>query len=94
MSILSNYSDGFFDVSAAHGFLPTKAPMVKLPSTYSDLQNVLDAMPVVLNEKEFGLLHTPNAIVAPVLAIQNHVEAIEWPPRIRINGLLVENFIF
>jgi len=51
MSILSNYSDGFFDVSAAHGFLPSKAPMVKLPSTYSDLQNVLDAMPVVLNEK-------------------------------------------
>ena len=94
MSILSNYSDGFFDVSAAHGFLPTKAPMVKLPSTYSDLQNVLDAMPVVLNEKEFGLLHTPNAIVAPVLAIQNHVEAIEKETDIFVLQALFRSYSF
>ena len=94
MSILSNYSDGFFDVSAAHGFLPTKAPMVKLPSTYSDLQNVLDAMPVVLNEKEFGLLHTANAIVAPVLAIQNHVEAIEKETDIFVLQALFRSYSF
>jgi indoleamine 2,3-dioxygenase len=94
MFILSNYSDGFFDVSAAHGFLPTKAPMVKLPSTYSDLQNVLDAMPVVLNEKEFGLLHTPNAIVAPVLAIQNHVEAIEKETDIFVLQALFRSYSF
>ena len=94
MSILSNYSDGFFDVSAAHGFLPTKAPMVKLPATYNDLQNVLDAMPVVLNEKEFGLLHTPNAIVAPVLAIENHVEAIEKETDIFVLQALFRSYSF
>ena len=94
MSILSNYSDGFFDVSAAHGFLPTKAPMVKLPATYSDLQNVLDAMPVVLNEKEFGLLHTPNAIVAPVLAIENHVDAIEKETDIFVLQALFRSYSF
>ena len=94
MSILSNYSDGFFDVSAEHGFLPTKAPMVKLPSTYSDLQNVLDAMPVVLNEKEFGFLHTPNGIVAPVLAIENHVEAIEKETDIFVLQALFRSYSF
>jgi indoleamine 2,3-dioxygenase len=94
MSILSNYSDGFFDVSAAHGFLPTKAPMVKLPATYSDLQNVLDTMPVVLNEKEFGLLNTPNAIVAPVLAIKNHVEAIEKETDIFVLQALFRSYSF
>ena len=94
MSILSNYTDGFFDVSAAHGFLPTKAPMVKLPATYNDLQNVLDAMPVVLNEKEFGLLNTPNAIVAPVLAIQNHVEDIEKETDIFILQALFRSYSF
>jgi len=77
MSILSNYSDGFFNVSAAHGFLPVKAPMVKLPSEYADLQAVLDKMPVVLNENEFGYLNTEDGIVAPTLAIKNHLEAIE-----------------
>jgi hypothetical protein len=58
MSILSNYSDSFFDVSAKYGFLPIKAPMVKLPNVYNDLQIVLDQMPVVLNENEFGLNNT------------------------------------
>jgi hypothetical protein len=77
MSILSNYSDGFFNVSAAHGFLPVKAPMVKLPSNYADLQAVLDNMPVVLNETEFGYLNTEDGIVAPTLAIKNHVAAVE-----------------
>jgi hypothetical protein len=76
MSILSNYSDGFFNVSAAHGFLPVKAPMVKLPSVYADLQAVLDKMPVVLNETEFGYLNTEDGIVAPTLAIQNHLAAV------------------
>ena len=68
--------------------------MVKLPSTYSDLQNVLDTMPVVLNEKEFGLLHTPNGIVAPVLAIQNHVEAIEKETDIFVLQALFRSYSF
>ncbi len=77
MSILSNYSDGFFNVSAAHGFLPVKAPMVKLPSEYADLQAVLDQMPVVLNDNEFGYLNTEDGIVAPTLAIKNHLATVE-----------------
>jgi hypothetical protein len=51
-------------------------------------------MPVVLNEKEFGLLHTPNAIVAPVLAIQNHVEAIEKETDIFVLQALFRSYSF
>ena len=94
MSILSNYSDGFFNVSAAHGFLPVKAPMVKLPSEYADLQAVLDKMPVVLNENEFGYLNTEDGIVAPTLAIKNHLEAIEKEEDIFVLQALFRSYSF
>jgi indoleamine 2,3-dioxygenase len=94
MSILSNYSDGFFDVSAKYGFLPIKAPMVKLPNVYTDLQNVLDQMPVVLNENEFGLLNTIDAIVAPVLAIKNHLEDVEKEEDIFVLQALFRSYSF
>ena len=94
MSILSNYSDGFFDVSAAHGFLPVKAPMVKLPIMYADLQAVLDNMPVVLNESEFGYLNTEDGIVAPTLAIQNHLAAVEKEEDIFVLQALFRSYSF
>ena len=65
MPILSNYTDGFFNVGASNGFLPIKAPLVILPEKYKALQDILDAMPVVLGENLNGLLNEPDAIVAP-----------------------------
>jgi indoleamine 2,3-dioxygenase len=94
MSILSNYTDGFFNVSAAHGFLPIKAPMVKLPNSYADLQAVLDLMPVVLNENEFGYLNEVDGIVAPTLAIKNHVDEIEKEENIFILQALFRSYSF
>jgi indoleamine 2,3-dioxygenase len=94
MSILSNYSDGFFDVSAAHGFLPVKAPMVKLPSVYADLQALLDKMPVVLNENEFGYLNTEDGIVAPTLAIKNHLDTVEKEEDIFVLQALFRSYSF
>jgi len=94
MSIKSNYSDGFFDVSATHGFLPIKAPLVKLPTVYNDLQEVLDKMPVVLNENEFGFLHTIDAIVAPVMAIKNHLDEVEKENDIFILQALFRSYSF
>jgi hypothetical protein len=94
MSIKSNYSDGFFDVSATHGFLPIKAPLVRLPTVYNDLQEVLDKMPVVLNENEFGFLHTIDGIVAPVMAIKNHLEDVEKEQDIFILQALFRSYSF
>ena len=57
MKLQNHYKDGFFDVCAEHGFLPVKDPIVSLPSTYADVQKILDDMPVVLPTGERGLLH-------------------------------------
>lgn len=94
MPILSNYTDGFFNVSAQHGFLPVKAPLVTLPSIYSDLQRVLDTMPVVLSENEFGLLNSPEAIVEPVLGIKNHIQEIEKENDIFVLQALFRSYSF
>lgn len=94
MSIQSNYSDGFFDVSAKHGFLPIQAPLVKLPSTYQDLQTVLDQMPVVLGENQFGLLNQIDGIVAPVKNIANHLEAVSKEEDIFILQALFRSYSF
>ena len=94
MSILSNYSDGFFNVGAENGFLPIKAPVVKLPAVYQDLQDVLDAMPVVLNENENGLLHTKDAIIAPVMAIKNHLAEVEKETDVFVLQALFRSYSF
>jgi indoleamine 2,3-dioxygenase len=94
MPILSNYTDGFFNVSATHGFLPIKAPLVKLPSIYSDLQSVLDNMPVVINENEFGYLNKEDGIVAPTLAIKNHLAAVEKEEDIFVLQALFRSYSF
>jgi len=94
MPILSNYTDGFFNVSATHGFLPIKAPMVKLPSIYDDLQSVLDNMPVVINENEFGYLNKEDGIVAPTLAIKNHLAAVEKEEDIFVLQALFRSYSF
>ena len=57
MKLQNHYKDGFFDVCAEYGFLPVKDPIVSLPSTYADVQKILDDMPVVLPNGEHGLLH-------------------------------------
>lgn len=94
MSILSNYTDGFFNVSAQHGFLPVKAPLATLPTTFFDLQTLLDAMPVVISENKYGLLNTPNAIVEPVLAIKNHIQEIEKENDIFVLQALFRSYSF
>ena len=94
MSIQSSYSDGFFNVSANHGFLPIKAPLVSLPKIYEDVQAVLDNMPVVLNDNQNGYLHTENGIVAPTLAIKNHLADVENEQDIFVLQALFRSYSF
>ena len=72
MKILqSSYSDGFFNVSAPHGFLPMEAPLATLPATYHALQDILNRMPVQLDNSEPGYLHFPGKIHQVVAAMPN-----------------------
>lgn len=43
------YTDGFFKVGHQHGFLPEKMPLTTLPSKYSELQDILNKMPVKID---------------------------------------------
>ncbi|MFN5641320.1 MAG: hypothetical protein ACK4V4_09805 [Sphingobacteriales bacterium] len=77
MSMLKSYSDGFFNVSAEHGFLPISIPLEKLPTRYEKVQEVLDAMPVKLPNGEPGLLGIPNKIEEAVAALPNYIDLVE-----------------
>ena len=77
MKLQNHYKDGFFDVCAEHGFLPVKDPIVSLPSTYADVQKILDDMPVVLPDGEHGLLHHEGSIMKAIEALENHLEDVK-----------------
>ena len=58
----SSYSNGFWSVGPAHGFMPVAAPMERLPERYSALQTLIECMPVRRSNGEPGLLATPGLI--------------------------------
>lgn len=41
----NNYTDGFFNISLEHGFLPIKEPLDKLPDRYNEIQLIIDQLP-------------------------------------------------
>lgn len=94
MPILSSYSDGFFNVSPQFGFLPVKHPLQQLPETYHDLQQVLDQMPVRTGESSYGYLNDPDAIVAPVMAIRDHVDEIKKEKDVFVLQALFRSYAF
>lgn len=57
----NRYNDGFFAVNGKNGFLPQREPMKALPSKYEELQNIINAMPIVKDNNEAGLLSKEGA---------------------------------
>jgi hypothetical protein len=43
---LENYSDNFFEVNHKNGFLPKDSPLAVLPKKYTELQVLIDEMPI------------------------------------------------
>ena len=59
----TSYQDGFFNVSAEHGFLPAQEPLRVVPEEYPVLQEIMDHMPALKNKFGApGLLSTNGAI--------------------------------
>ena len=58
------YTDGFFNVSKDHGFLPIREPLKVLPAEYTELQNLINNLHVFQseNKEEKGVLGIPNEI--------------------------------
>jgi hypothetical protein len=40
------FSDGFFSIDPTNGFLPISEPLAVLPERYSEIQRLLDDMPI------------------------------------------------
>jgi len=93
-SLHTSYTDGFFNVSAAHGFLPELPPLVALPPNYDGLQSVLDKMPVQLSNGEPGYLHFPGKIQEVANQIPNYVAQVNEESDIRIIQALYRGYAF
>jgi indoleamine 2,3-dioxygenase len=85
------YTDGFFNVSGDHGFLPIKEPLAKLPSQYDALQFVIDHLHVKQND---GILGIPNEIVKAVASIPNYLSAVEQENEVFILQALYRAYTF
>ena len=57
-------------------------------------QQVLDQMPVRTGESSFGYLNDPDAIVAPVMAIRDHLEDIKKEKDIFVLQALFRSYAF
>jgi indoleamine 2,3-dioxygenase len=95
MKILQDtYTDGFFDVSASHGFLPTAPPLAVLPEPYGPLQELLDNMPVVKEDGTGGFLHYPGKIHAAAAKLPNFLEQVTAEKDIRVIQALYRAYAF
>jgi len=90
----TNYSDNFFNVSSEFGFLPQKRPITALPNRYSELQNILDKMPVELPDGNPGILAIPNKIEKEVENLPNYFELVKKEDDIMIIQGLFRGYCF
>ena len=74
------YTDGFFNVSSDHGFLPIKDPLRVLPEEYSLLQETINELHVFQNytndTENKGILGIADEIVLKVKNIPDYSEII------------------
>lgn len=88
------YTDGFFNVSKVNGFLPIKEPLVKLPETYSKLQNLIDELHVFQPNDNKGVLGIPNLIETKVIEVPNYVNEIKLETDVFILQALFRAYTF
>jgi len=70
------YCDGVFSVDGTHGFLPMKDPLAKLPDNFSRLQEIVDNMPIYLEDGTNGYLFYEGRIHEECKSLPNHVNDI------------------
>ena len=68
---LENYSDNFFEVNHKNGFLPKDSPLAVLPKKYTELQVLIDEMPIKKDDGTDGLLSRRGGIEDAVSNLSN-----------------------
>ena len=82
------YTDGFFNVSREHGFLPIQI-IKELPANYKLLVDLCNELPYIKKNNQFGILHYPNLIYEEVKKLPNLISSID-----ALESLHFENRIF
>ena len=91
---LDRYSDNFFEVNHLNGFLPTKSPLAVLPERYSELQVLIDEMPIKKGNGQDGLLAIEGAIEDAVNKLKNYKDLVKNEDDIFINQALFRAYAF
>jgi len=82
------YTDGFFNVSREHGFVPIQI-IKELPANYKLLVDLCNELPYIKKNNQFGILHYPNLIYEEVKKLPNLISSID-----ALESLHFENRIF
>jgi len=80
------YTDGFFSVDSINGFLPVKAPLKTLPHTYTNVQNIIDLLPVYIKHGELFEKH--------IKSLENNIEKVKSETDIFIIQALYRAYTF
>ena len=91
---LDRYSDNFFEVNHLNGFLPKKSPLAVLPDRYSELQVLIDEMPIKKANGHGGLLSIEGAIEDAVKKLKNYKDLVKNEDDIFINQALFRAYAF
>ena len=91
---LDRYSDNFFEVNHLNGFLPKKSPLAVLPERYSELQVLIDEMPIKKANGKGGLLSIEGAIEDAVKKLKNYKDLVKNEDDIFINQALFRAYSF
>ena len=91
---LDRYSDNFFEVNHLNGFLPKKSPLAVLPDRYSELQILIDEMPIKKANGQGGLLSIEGAIEDAVKKLKNYKDLVKNEDDIFINQALFRAYAF
>lgn len=90
----SSYSDGFFNVSSTHGFLPTQEPLRVLPQRYAALQQLMDRLPVQISAEKQGLLSEKEALETALATLPNYKEEVEKEEDVFVLQALFRSYAF
>jgi indoleamine 2,3-dioxygenase len=94
------YTDGFFNVSKKHGFLPIRDPLKVLPNEYKELQSLIDNLHVFQgantegDELKKGVLGIPNEIVFQVEKIPDYSSFIDNETNVFVLQALYRAYTF
>ena len=91
---LNNYTDNFFEVNHINGFLPKQSPLKTLPDKYSELQALIDDMPIKKANGDDGLLAKKGAIEERVNNLPNFKELVASEEDILIIQALFRSYAF